>query len=61
MEHLFDIVAITSLVAGSSFYLWNVFKKARKNCGSICSVCSGSCKVKVKHFSAKTIPIKSVN
>lgn len=61
MEHLFDIFAITALVIGSSCYLWNIFKKARKNCGSICSSCSGSCKVKVKHFTNKTIPIKTIH
>lgn len=50
MEHLVDILSVAVIILIAGGYLWRTFRKARKNCGSICSGCSGSCQTKVKQF-----------
>lgn len=60
MEHIVDIATITLVVIGASYYLFKVFKKSRKGCGSICSGCDSGCQTKVRHFDSKTIPIKNI-
>lgn len=61
MTHLLDIGLIAPVVIGASNYLYKVFKKARQNCGGLCSGCQGSCQTKVKQFKARVIPIKSLS
>lgn len=58
MEHLIDIISMAAIVLVAGIYLWKTFRKARKNCGSICSGCSGSCQTKVKQFNQQVQTIK---
>lgn len=50
MEHIFDIIVIIAILCAALIYLYKIFQKSRKNCGSICSGCSGSCQKKIKQF-----------
>lgn len=63
MEHFLDILILAIIVVGAGLYLFRVFKKARKNCGSICSGCSGSCQTSIKEFknNPSIIPINKIN
>lgn len=61
ITHILDFAFIAPIVGSASYYLYRLFKKAKQNCGGLCSGCQGSCQTKVKQFKAKVIPIKSVS
>lgn len=55
MIKIVDLLSIILILSFASYRLIKIFNKAKANCGSLCSGCSGTCKPHIKQFKAINI------